>query len=141
MAELPAPIGDADEGDPSDVLHQLDQLLNKHRLTQESAAQVPTLTETLDEVSPAPIPVLVDEAASTTSESLLRSARKEITHLELHFCQGLRQQLERAMRHCPESFTVEARAEFNVVIEDLIRQLPSIVHKVMLDALKDINKV
>jgi hypothetical protein len=142
MAEnLTPPLIVNAEEEPSDVLHQLDQLLNKHRSAQDSAAQVPTLTETLDEAPQADIPVLQDEAAvATTSDDLLRSARKEIMRLELHLCQALRRHLEQAARNCPESFTIDSRAEFQVVIEDLIRQLPAKVHRVMLDALKEVSK-
>jgi len=81
MAENPTPllIVNAEE-QPSDVLHQLDQLLNKHRSAQDSAAQVPTLTETLDEAPQADIPVLQDEAAvATTSDGWVAAKWNECT--------------------------------------------------------------
>ncbi len=142
MAE-PSSVSVIPEAEPSEVLHKLDQLLNKHRPTHEAASDVPTLTEALEEAIEADIPVLLDEAAlagKVPHGPQLRLLRQEITQMELRLCLGLRHQLEQAARDCPQSFSIEARAEFQVSVDDLIRQLPGMVHRAMMEALRGVVK-
>jgi len=145
MSDLPGSSSpeDAVEGEPSEVLHKLDQLLNKYRPGHDDPAQVPTLTETLEDTDHADIPVLLDEAthAGTPPRSpVVRLERQHITRVELQLCQVLRHQLEQAVLDSSGTFSAEAQTSLQTALDGVMRKLPATVHRAMLDALATLKK-